>query len=102
MANNVIMAENSTSFKKGKVANPKGRAKGSMNSRTRSYVNLKKLAVKDYEEAYQELREAMKLGEGWAHNLFFKELVPKRVYTDTISITPESGTLEARVAAITM
>ena len=44
----------------------------------------------------------MKLGEGWAHNLFFKELVPKRVYTDTISITPESGTLEARVAAITM
>jgi hypothetical protein len=88
-------------FKKGKSGNPSGRPVGTKNSSTKSWAAVRKLAMNDYCEAYQELREAMKLGEGWAHNLFFKELVPKKVYTDTILITPENDTAEARVAAIT-
>jgi 3-dehydroquinate synthase class II len=101
MGSNGIMAESSTSFKKGVVANSKGRKKGSLNKKTKNYVNLKKLAADDYCEAYKELREAMKMGEGWAHNLFFKELVPKKVYTDTILVAPKGDTPEARIAAIT-
>jgi hypothetical protein len=88
-------------FKKGKSGNPFGRPVGTKNSSTKSWAAVRKLATNDYCTAYQELRKAMKAGEGWAHNLFFKELVPKKVYTDTILIKPENNTPESRVAAIT-
>jgi hypothetical protein len=93
--------KNNKGFKKGKSGNPSGRPVGVKSSATKSWAEIKKLAINDYHAAYEELRESMQAGEGWAHNLFFKELVPKKLYTDSILISPEDSTPEARVAAIT-
>lgn len=95
------MIKNSSLYSKGETGNPEGRTKGSKNAATKAWAEMRKLAVDDYHEAYKELREHMKVGEGWAHNIFFKELVPKKVYTDTILIDLLDNTPEARVAAIT-
>ena len=95
------MHKNNSSFKAGETGNPNGRPKGAKSSSTREWAKMRKLAVDDYHEAYKELREHMKVGEGWAHNIFFKELVPKKIYTDTILIDLLDNTPEARVAAIT-
>ena len=37
-------------------------------------MELRKLAINDSSEIYQELREKMKSGEAWAYQIYFKEL----------------------------
>jgi hypothetical protein len=37
-------------------------------------MELRKLAINDASEIYQELREKMKSGEAWAYQIYFKEL----------------------------
>ena len=37
-------------------------------------LELRKLAISDASEIYQELREKMKSGEAWAYQIYFKEL----------------------------
>ena len=65
---------NITSFKKGQVANPDGRPKGSFSSLRKQLLELRKLAINDAPEIYEELREKMKSGEPWAYQIYFKEL----------------------------
>lgn len=78
----------------------KGRPKGSLNNTTKNTFQLKKLASERYEEAFSMLWEAMKEKEAWAYNLYFKELVPKKVYGDTIFIERSNNTNKDRLSSI--
>lgn len=90
-----------SAFKKGKSGNVKGRPKGSKSASTVEWSKVRQLAMTDYVSAYQELRGAMQSGEGWAFNLYFKELVPKKVYTDTVLLELQDNSAECRIKAIT-
>ena len=61
-------------FKKGVSGNPNGRPKGSFSPLRKQLLELRKLAINDASEIYQELREKMKSGEAWAYQIYFKEL----------------------------
>ena len=50
-------------FKKGVSGNPNGRPKGSFSPLRKQLLELRKLAINDASEIYQELREKMKSGE---------------------------------------
>lgn len=73
-------------FQKGICPNPNGRPKGSLNVYTKEYNRIKGLAAEKYEEAFRILWEAVKANESWAHQLFFKELVPKNYKYQTVFI----------------
>lgn len=91
---------NKTSFRKGEVTNPNGRQKGSVNATTIKFAKFKTLASEKYEEAFDILWEAMKAKEGWAHQIFFKELVPKKVHQPTIIVEAKDETADARAQSI--
>jgi len=61
-------------FKKGISGNPNGRPIGSFSPLRKQLLELRKLAISDASEIYQELREKMKSGEAWAYQIYFKEL----------------------------
>ena len=61
-------------FKKGVSGNPNGRPKGSFSPLRKQLMELRKIAINDSSEIYQELREKMKSGEAWAYQIYFKEL----------------------------
>ena len=67
---------NQTSFKKGESGNPKGRPKGTITKLKAASLKLREKASKDIDSAYKTLQKHMDLGEQWAHQIFFKELVP--------------------------
>ena len=85
-------------FKKGQSGNPKGKIKGSVNESTKKFARFKTLASEKYEEAFEMLWKNMEIGEGWAHQIFFKELVPKKVHQPTINVESKEG--ESKVVAI--
>lgn len=87
-------------FKEGESGNPNGRPKGSVNATTIKFAKFKTLASEKYEEAFDILWEAMKAKEGWAHQIFFKELVPKKVHQPTIIVEAKDETAEARAQSI--
>jgi hypothetical protein len=91
------MKKNKTTFAKGN----KGRPKGSINKNGKYITELRKLALNDCLEAYAELRQAMKNGEGWAHQIFFKQLLPQKAYSESITIELEDTTAETRALEIT-
>lgn len=64
------------SIKKGEVLNPNGRPKGAISDLKRKSIELRKKAMEDIDIAYGELRSSMQEGESWAHQIYFKELVP--------------------------
>ena len=76
------MTQNKTSFTKG----VRGRKKGCKNKITNNWSELKKLASEDCNEAYEWLKRRMKLGEGWAFQIFFNKLMPKVVQENTILV----------------
>lgn len=62
--------------KKGQVINPKGRPKGSMNEFKKKSMELRQRALQDVTKAYKILWKAFEAKESWAHQIYFKELVP--------------------------
>jgi len=85
-------------YSKGTSGNPNGRPKGSLNKSTATFSKIKALACEKYEEAFALLWKAMESGEGWAFNIYFKELLPKRLYEDTVFIdTSKANTYEEQV-----
>lgn len=93
---------NRTSFKKGQVANPNGRGKGTLNKTTIERAMFQSLAASRYEEAFETLWRNLTLGEGWAHQIYFNKLLPKSVYQPTVQVKTEEGKtrLESVTAAL--
>jgi hypothetical protein len=87
-------------FKEGESGNPNGRPKGSVNATTIKFAKFKALASERYQDAFNILWEAMEAKEGWAHQIFFKELVPKKVHQPTIKVEVEDTTADARAQSI--
>lgn len=93
---------NSTSFKKGQVANPNGRGKGTLNKATIERAKFQSLASEKYKEAFDVLWNNLEIGEGWAHQIYFNKLLPKKMYQPTVLVKQEEGQdrLEAVTAAL--
>jgi len=87
-------------IEKGQVLNPNGRPKGSMNEASKSFMAMRSLAAQDYHMAYEVLRQKLQEGESWAHQLYFKELVPKKYKQETVFIEAEDDTLEGQIASL--
>lgn len=88
-----------TTFKKGQVANPNGRPKGAISEHRKHLQELMKKAACDVDRAYKELRTNMKAGESWAYQIYFKELIPKRLMQPMTQVEWKEG--QSRVDAIT-
>lgn len=73
-------------FKKGEVTNPNGRGKGTKNKSSEKFIDLKKKAAEDYGKAYKWLIKHMEVGEGWAFQIFFRQLVPKKKFEECIRV----------------
>lgn len=93
------LTTNPSLFQKGNKLSS-GRPRGAMNKTTENRARLKELASAKYEEAFSMLWEAMESKEGWAYNLYFKELVPKGVYRPTILVEAGGNNAGERVSAI--
>lgn len=93
---------NRTSFKKGQVANPNGRGKGTLNKATIERTKFQSLASEKYKEAFDVLWNNLEIGEGWAHQIYFNKLLPKKMYQPTVLVKQEEGKtrLEAVTAAL--
>lgn len=76
-----------------------GKPKGAIHKATNHFLKIKNLAANDYKTAYELLWENMKIGEGWAFQIFFKHLVPKNIHQQTVVVAQEDGI--DRVEAIT-
>jgi hypothetical protein len=87
-------------FQKGVCPNPNGRPKGSLSEQTKQYMKIKGLAAEKYEDAFRLLWEAMEAKEGWAHQLYFKELVPKRLHQPTVLVEPSDNTVESQITSL--
>lgn len=93
---------NSTSFKKGQIANPKGKPKGAISEYRRKFAEIAKLAANDAPVVYQQIRQFMELGESWAFQLYIKDIVPKKSFQPVVQVKQEEGQdrLEAVTAAL--
>lgn len=91
-----------TTFKKGQSGNPRGKPKGALNKSTIRFAKIRTLASNKYEEAFDMVWKAMLNMEGWAYQIYFKELVPKRIYQPTASIETKAGKgrLEALIKSL--
>ena len=76
-----------------------GKPKGAIHKATNHFLQMKSLAANDYKTAYELLWENMKIGEGWAFQIFFKHLIPKNIYQQTVVVAQEDGV--DRLEAIT-
>lgn len=90
-------------FKKGQSGNPKGKVKGTINKSTLRSARLRALASEKYEDAFNVLWRNVEKGEAWAHQIFFRDLVPKNIHQQTIIVAQEDGVdrLEAITKALT-
>ncbi|HNQ68363.1 MAG TPA: hypothetical protein PKN32_08285 [Bacteroidales bacterium] len=93
---------NSTSFKKGQVANPNGRTKGAVSEYRRKFAEIAKMAANDAPMVYQQIRQFMELGESWAFQLYIKDIVPKKAFQPVVQVKTEEGKtrLETVTAAL--
>lgn len=77
---------NKTSFKKGQVANPKGKAKGTLSKHKQQFNEIRKLAGNDANQVYKLLKQEMEAGEAWAHQIYWKTLYPKNGTEDSVKV----------------
>lgn len=83
-----------TSFKKGESGNPKGRVKGAITKLKAASLKLREMASEDTDKAYKVLMTAVESGEQWAHQIYFKELVPfKKQWLNEISVAGVQRTI---------
>lgn len=96
------MAKASTLFKKGQSGNPKGKLKGTLNKATIERTKFQSLASEKYKEAFDVLWSNLEIGEGWAHQIYFNKLLPKKMFLPTVLVKQEEGRdrLEAVTAAL--
>lgn len=81
-------------FKKGESGNPNGRPKGSMNKLKAASLKLREMVSEDTDKAYKVLMTALESGEQWAHQIYFKELVPfKKQWLNEISVAGVQRTI---------
>ncbi len=98
MDNNVV--KRPRGFQKGVVTNPEGRRKGELSENTKRFARIKTLAAEKYEEAFRILWEAVEAKESWAHQLYFKELMPKKLNQLTVFVEKKDGTLEEQLDSL--
>lgn len=87
-----------TAYKKGQSGNPTGKPKGALNKNTINFTKIRHLASDKYEDAFNLLWNAMVNMEGWAYQIFFKELVPRKIYQPITLIETKEG--ESRVESL--
>lgn len=87
-----------TAYKKGQSGNPTGKPKGALNKNTINFTKIRHLASDKYEDAFNLLWDAMVNMEGWAYQIFFKELVPRKIYQPITLIETKEG--ESRVESL--
>lgn len=97
---NTILKDDRGKFAKGVSGNPQGRKKGSLNKRSAKYANIFNLAGEKSEEAFQLLWEAVQAKEGWAHQLYFKELVPKCLKQKTAFLEPVGTSVNEQIKSL--
>lgn len=91
------------SFVKGHKPPSKGRPKGSYSMATLSFLKLRDIASSKAEEALGMLWEAMKNGESWAYQIYFKELytIPKDIDMKKVIITDKNPTVDGQIEVLT-
>jgi hypothetical protein len=90
-------------MKLGVSGNPNGRPKGSYSQMTLSFMKLKKVAATRADEAFEMLWDAMKNGESWAHQIYFKELysIPRYLDEKRVTITDTATSVDGQIDALT-
>lgn len=90
-------------FQKGVASNPNGKKKGTLNKSTLDYLAFRNLVVDRADEALKMLWSAMEIGEGWAHTIYWKELVGKMRFNErsiTIPYTTENTDSTQQLAVL--
>lgn len=90
-------------FVKGHKPPSKGRPKGGYSKATLSFIKLRNIASTRAEEALDMLWEAMKKGESWAYQIYFKELytIPKDFDMKKVVITDKDPTVDGQIDVLT-
>jgi hypothetical protein len=101
MNNDKVIKDDRGKFKKGVCTNPNGRTKGSMNETTKKYMRIRNLAAEKYQEAFRILWECVEAKEAWAHQLFFKELVPKTLRQESIILDSVDRSIKGQIVTLT-
>lgn len=90
-------------FVKGHKPPSKGRPKGGYSKATLSFIKLRDIASTRAEEALGMLWDAMKKGESWAYQIYFKELytIPKDLDLKKVVITDKNPTVDGQIEVLT-
>jgi hypothetical protein len=90
---------------KGQVINPNGRPKGCYSEYKKQFIEIQKLAAGKASKVFELLENAIEAGEGWAHQIYWKELfaLPKRYLEERVMIPKlsedQSLNISARIKA---
>lgn len=96
-----IRVKNPNKFiKPGQCLNPKGRPKGAISNARKKFNAIVNHASNDALTVYHELRRHMLAGESWAYNIYFKDLIPKKCFEQTVCIDDSKERAEALKDAI--
>lgn len=98
-----VIIKRKPGFQKGVVSNPNGRKPGTYPEHKRQFIEVQKIAAGKAPEMFNLLENAIKAGESWAHQIYWKELfsIPKR-YLEDKAILPtlpddKTNDLNARI-----